>query len=148
MLKVLLPVDGTPTGLAGVRHLMRLVQHGLQAEAVLAHVEPDASLYEIVTARDPEVLAGVASAAAEDAFAPAEALLKGMHIAYQREMARGDAGRALLDMIERLHCDAVVMGASELGEVRGLLSSSVSHHVSLHASVPVTLVHPQSRRGD
>lgn len=138
MLKVLLPVDGTPTALAGVRHLMRLVQHGLRAEAVLAHVEPEASLYEIVTARDPALIEGVVSAAAEDAFAPAESLLKGMHISYQREVARGEPGRALLEMVERLQCDVVVMGAHEQGEARGLLSGSVSHWLSQHASVPVT----------
>jgi nucleotide-binding universal stress UspA family protein len=148
MLKILLPVDATPVALDGVRHVMRLVHHGLRAEVVLAHVEPEANLFEMVTARDPQVLEGVAEGAAQDAFAPAEVLLKAMHITYTLEVGRGDPARVLVEMVERLHCDAVVMGANELGDVHSAVFGSVSHAVWRHAKVPVTLVHhPQAEPG-
>ena len=148
MLKILLPVDGTPLALDGVRHVLRLVHHGLRAEVVLAHVEPEANLYEMVTARDPEVLAEVVAEAAQDAFAPAEVLLKAMNIVYSLEVGRGDPARVLVEMVERLRCDVVVMGANEHGDVHSAVFGSVSHSVWRHAKVPVTLVHaPRAEAG-
>ena len=142
MLKILLPVDGTPTALGAVRHVMQLVHHGLRAKVVLAHVEREASLYEMVAARDPDVLQGVTEGAADDAFRPAEELLRGMHIPFERDLAVGDPARVLLEICERQHCQMVVMGTEETSDMHSVMFGSVSHAVANHAPVPVTLVRP------
>ena len=51
-MKILLPIDGSPTALAAVRHALRLVQNGLAAEFVLVNVQEPPSLYEIVVSHD------------------------------------------------------------------------------------------------
>lgn len=146
MLNILLPVDGSEIALDGVRHALRLVHKGLQARFVLAHVEPEPSLYEIVTTRDPDVAQSAAEAAAEDAFAPARQLLDALNISYTCEFALGDPSRVLVEMIDRLHCDAVIMGAAEMSDVHSAFFGSVSHAVLNKSKVPVTLVrHPQAQ---
>lgn len=140
MLRILLPVDGSPTALGAVRHVMQLVHHGLRAHVVLAHVEREASLYEMVTARDPDVLQGVAEGAADDAFRPAEELLRGMQVPFERELALGDPSRVLLEICERQQCGMVVMGTEETSDMHSAVFGSVSHAVANHCPVPVTLV--------
>ncbi len=144
MLRILLPIDHSPTALAAVRHVMQLAHHGLRIHVVLAHVEREPSVYEVLTARDPEVLAGATTGAADTAFAPAEQLLTGMAIPFERDLALGDPARVLLEICERQHCQLIVMGSDERGDLHSALFGSVSHAIANHAVVPVTLVHRSS----
>ena len=134
MLKILLPVDGSEAALDAVRHALRLVGNGLSASFVLANVQEPANLYEMVTAHDPEVLRQVSSSAAEHLLAAAEPLLAAAGVSWEREIASGDPGHVLAEMIERHGIDAVVMG------VRGAVAGSVSHWLLTHGPVPVTVV--------
>jgi nucleotide-binding universal stress UspA family protein len=143
MLRILLPVDQSPATLAAVRHVMQLAHHGLAVHVVLAHVEPEPGVLEVITVRDPEVLAGATSGAAESAFGPAEELLKGMNIPYERDLSLGDPARVLLEVCERCHCRLIVIGSAERGDLHSVFFGSVSHAVANKAQVPVTLVHPR-----
>ena len=134
MLKILLPVDGSEAALDAVRHALRLVGNGLSASFVLANVQEPANLYEMMTAHDPEVLRQVSSGAAEHLLAAAEPLLAAAGVSWEREIASGDPGPVLAEMIERHGIYAVVMGA------RGAGAGSVSHWLLTHGPVPVTVV--------
>ena len=57
MLKILIAVDGSELSLDGVHHALALVGQGLQATMVLANVQEPATLYELVTTRDPDLIA-------------------------------------------------------------------------------------------
>ena len=76
MLKILVAVDGSELSLDGVRHTLQWLQQGLQATVVLAHVQEPASLYELVTSRDPDLIAAASVEAGEHLLAPARALLE------------------------------------------------------------------------
>lgn len=142
MLRILVPVDRSASALAAVRHVMQLALHGLKVHVVLAHAEREATPMEVLrTIQHPEVLAGATEGAAETAFEPAEALLIGMHIPFERDLALGDPARVLLEVCERQHCDLIVMGSDERGDLHSAVFGSVSHAVANHATVPVTLVH-------
>ncbi len=144
MLKVLVPVDRSPATLAAVRHVMQLAHHGLQLHVVLAHVESEATPIEVLrTMRNPDVLAGATSGAADSAFEPAEELLRGMNITYERDLTLGDPARVLLEVCERCHCRLIVIGSAERGDLHSAIFGSVSHAVANKAHVPVTLVHPR-----
>jgi nucleotide-binding universal stress UspA family protein len=140
MLKILLPVDGSDAALDAVRHALRLVADGLSASFVLANVQEPANLYELLRAHDPEVLDQVSAEAGAHLLAPAEALLRGAGIEFEREIASGDPGHALVELIERHAIDAVVMGSRGLGAARSAITGSVSHWLLVHAPVPVTVV--------
>jgi nucleotide-binding universal stress UspA family protein len=140
--KILLPVDGSAAALAAVRHVLALMQDGLRAELVLANVQEPPSLYEVVVMHDPAVLDDVRAGAGADLLAEAEALLEQAGQPYESEVAGGDPGHVLVDLIETYGCTAVVMGchAKPAGGSAG--PGRVALSVLQHSPVPVTLVPP------
>ena len=144
MWKVLVAVDGSERSLDAVRHVIDWARHGLRLQVVLAHVQEPATLYELVTVRDPERIAAASLEAGEHLLAPARALLEAAHIPCSTEVAVGDAATVLPDMAEALEVQAVVLGAQGHGALEDVLVGSVSQAVARASRVPVTLVkHPE-----
>ena len=137
-MKILLPVDGSTASLAAVHHVLACVKAGLRASFVVANVQVPASLYEVVVAHDPEVLDDVRAAAGADLMRAAEALLEAAGQSFESEVASGDPGNVLLDLIDNYGCDAVVMGAAE-DELEGPVGA-VARALLERSPVPVTLV--------
>ncbi len=137
-MKILLPVDGSAASLAAVQHALACVQAGLRASFVVANVQEPASLYEVVVAHDPAVLDDVRAAAGADLMRGAEALLEAAGQSFESEVASGDPGNVLLDLIDNYGCDAVVMGAAE-DELEGPVGA-VARALLERSPVPVTLV--------
>jgi nucleotide-binding universal stress UspA family protein len=133
-MKILLPVDGTPMSLHAVRHALQLRAQGLDSSFVLVNVQAPPSLYEVVVAHDAGVLDDVRRAAGADLLAPAEALLQAAGAEWESEVAGGEPGHVLVDLVENYGCDAVVMGAGEDG------LGSVATALLQHSPVPVTVV--------
>jgi len=153
-MKILVAVDGSEASLEAVRHALRLIGEGLSASLVLANVQEPATLYEMVLARDAEVLEHVAEGAGEHALEPARAMVEAARVDHDWEIDSGDAAHLLLEICERHGCDAIVMGARGRGSLAGALLGSVSQAVLQHAPVPVTIVHrresgePESGTGE
>jgi nucleotide-binding universal stress UspA family protein len=141
-MKVLLPVDGSEISLEAVRYAVRLARSGLRLKAVVANVQEPASLYEMVVAHDAEVIKRISAEAGAHALAPAEALLEQAGIPFEREVAKGDPARTLVDILERYGCGMVIMGARGMGTLRSALLGSVSHEMLHAAPVPVMIVKP------
>ena len=139
-MKILLPVDGSPAALQAVVHALELVKQGLRASFVLANVQSPATLYEVVTAHDPEVIRQVRSEAGADLLAGAEALLDAAGVEYESEVAGGQAEHAIIELAERYGCNAIVMGARGMGDWQAALLGSVSQAVLSASPVPVTVV--------
>ncbi len=144
-MNILLPVDGSAAALDAVHFSIKLVREGLQASFVLANVQEPTHFYELVLARDPDVLASAAEAAGMHALQDAQNLMLAASLAFETEVGHGDAAHTLVEIAERFGCDAVIMSARGLGSLRSALLGSVAQSV-LHASVvPVTIV---NRRPD
>lgn len=140
MLKIFIAVDGSELSLDGVHHALSLIRQGLQATVVLGHVQEPATLYEMVTARDPDLIAAASLEAGEHLMAPACALVRAAGIPCETEVAVGEVAHTLVDMIERLGCDMAVIGARGQGAISSALLGSVSQEVLRTSRVPVTLV--------
>jgi nucleotide-binding universal stress UspA family protein len=151
-MKILLPVDGSDISLEAVRFVIRMAGDGLHTSVVLANVQEPSTLYELVVAHDPEVLAQVSASAGTRTLLAAQALLDAANIAYECEVASGDPAHTLVDIVERFGCDMVVMGASGTSSLRSALLGSVSNEVLHAAGVPVMIVksavEPDSTLGD
>lgn len=147
-MKILLPVDGSEPSLAAVRQALALAAQGLHASFVLANVQEPPSLYEVVVAHDPDVLARMRGDAGNDLLAPAAALLDAAQAEYESEVAGGQAAALLVDLCENYGCELVVMGARGVGapDARGL--GSVAHALLLHCPVPVMIVRSASAETD
>jgi nucleotide-binding universal stress UspA family protein len=139
-MKILLPVDGSAVSLEAVRFAIRMAQAGLDTSVVLANVQEPATLYELVVAHDPQVIAQVSAAAGAHLLEAAEALLKEAQIPYQCEVASGDPAHTLVDILENFGCDLVVMGARGMSTLRSAFLGSVSNEVLHAAGVPVMIV--------
>ena len=148
MIKILLPIDGSAAALAAVKHVLRLIAEGLSAEAVLLNVQEPPSLYEVVTVHDTEVLRHLRSDAGADLLAPAEALLDAAGITWQSEVAGGQPGPLLVDLLENYGCDAVVMGAQGVGDPEAAGLGSVAEWLVRHSPVPVTLLRAEAAPED
>jgi len=140
MPKIFIAVDGSELSLDGVHHALWLVRQGLQAQVVLGHVQEPATLYEMVTARDPDLIAAASLEAGEHLMAPARALLEAAGVPCETEVGVGDEAHTLVDMIERTGCDMVIIGARGQGALSSALLGSVSQEVARAAAVPVTIV--------
>jgi nucleotide-binding universal stress UspA family protein len=143
-MNILLPVDGSPLSLEAVHHAIRLVRDGLKARFVLANVQEPSSLYEMVVVHDPEALRRMSAEAGAHALTQADALLGEAGIEREMEVGSGDPAHALIDVIERYECDAVIMGAHGMGEGSGAFGS-VAQELLRHSPVPVMIVRPQQR---
>ncbi len=139
-MKILIAVDGSEPSLQAVQHALKLVQDGLKASFVLANVQEPATLYEVVTAHDPEVLRDVRAAAGADLIAPAEALLEAARVDYESLVASGDPAHSLVELAEENGCDAIFVGAWGTGDLTAALLGSVSHEVLKASHLPVTVV--------
>ena len=139
-MKILLPVDGSAVSLQAVRFAIQMAQSGLETSVVLANVQETATLYELVVARDPQVIEEVSAAAGAHTLQAAEALLKEAHISYECEVATGDPAHTLIDILENYQCDLVVMGARGMSNLRSALLGSVSNEVLHSANVPVMII--------
>ena len=112
MLKILIAIDGSDLALDAVRYALRLAQSGLQiSSVVLANVQEPASLYELVTTRDPELIAAASIEAGEHLIAPARALLEATGLECESAVGVGDPAHTLVDIIETAGCDLVLIGA-------------------------------------
>jgi nucleotide-binding universal stress UspA family protein len=142
-MKILVPIDGSPLALAALRHAIALIQTGLRAELVLANVQQPATLYEWISAPDPEALGHIAEAAGQHALETAESLLREARLDATEVLVTGDPAHALVELVESEGCDAVVMGSHGGGGLRSALQGgSVSQALLAACPVPVTLVKP------
>lgn len=140
-MKILLPVDGSPESLEAVRHAVQLARHGLRVGFVLVNVQSRPSVYEMMTVRDDAARRRASGQAGEHLLEPAARLLRSAGLAYHEEVVVGEPHRALIDLVERHRCDAVLIGASRVGAMRGFLAGSTSMALLHDAPVPVTVVH-------
>ena len=139
MLNILIAVDGSPASLEAVRYGVRLVQSGLSAHFVIANVQQEASLLELVT-RDSELIANASIEAGNDLVAPAVALLGAAGISHEVDISLGEPSIMLVDAAERFECDQIMLGVTGIGETRSYWIGSVSREVAKLSTMPVTIV--------
>jgi len=107
---------------------------------MLATVQDPTYLYEMVLAPDAQVLERVTGAVGARALAAAQALFEAAGVAYDREIGSGEPATTLVEIAQRHHCTAILMGARGMGALRGVLLGSVSQGVLQRSAVPVTIV--------
>ena len=138
-MKILLAVDGSAASMAGVRWALAWRHDGLQAEFVLANVQEPPNLYDMVVVHDAQALDDVRAAVGAALLAPAEALITAAGARCEMEVAGGDPGNMLIELVENYGCDAVVMGMrSDSGP--STAPGSVTMALLRHSPVPVTVV--------
>ena len=139
MLKIMIAVDGSPASLEAVRHGVRLVEQGLKAHFVIAHVQKEASLLELAT-QDSDLIANASIEAGMDLIASAQELLKAAGVPYEVEISLGETSNTLIDIAESTESEQIIIGATGQGGLGSILIGSVSREVARHSRLPVTIV--------
>jgi nucleotide-binding universal stress UspA family protein len=139
MLKIMIAVDGSDVALEAVRHGIKLLQSGLDAHFVIAHVQKEATLLELATT-DSDLIANASIEAGMDLVAPAQDLLKEAGASYEVEISLGEEANTLIDIAESNECDQIIIGATGQSGLGSILIGSVSREVARHSRLPVTIV--------
>jgi len=141
--KILVPVDGSDTSLAGLQHAILLAKDQ-QAAVCLLHVVHDylladgrhgivksGELLRELRERGEEILKDAAALAARQGVASDQQIV---------ESPMGPVGAAIAEFAERLPADLIVIGTHGRRGLRRLVMGSDAEYVVRTTSVPVLLL--------
>jgi nucleotide-binding universal stress UspA family protein len=126
---VLVPIDGSPTSMRALDHVLERRARGDALHPYLLTVVPHADGVE-------EKLAELGRHATEGA----RALLDANGVPYVLCVAAGPPAVAIARIAKELACEEIVMGTHGRRAIEGMLLGSVTQRVLHLAAVPVTLV--------
>ena len=143
MIKVLIPVDGSPNALRAVRHTFRRFMARHVIEIHLLHVRTPLSQYvaRFISSRNR---AAWHREEADKALKSTRALLDSFGIPYTTHVEIGDKGETIDRVARHLHVDLIVMGTARKNSLTRLIEDSVTNRVLELTHVPVEVVVGQS----
>jgi len=139
MLKVLIPVDGTPNCLFAVRHIIKQFMNNTAMEIHLLNVQPPFNK-DITRFVSRNNVHDYHRERAENALAPVRQLLDKFGIPYGAHMEVGDRATCIAHTARRLRCDQIVMGTARKNSLTRLVENSVTNKVVEVTSLPVELI--------
>ena len=139
MLKVLVPVDGTPNALGAVRHTIAEYQRHHELELHLLNVQPRLSRHitRFLSRQDQQ---GWHRDRAEAALASARKLLTDAGVPYQTHWSVGDRVAEICRNAASLGAHHIVMGTARKNSLTRMLEASVTNGVLEATPVPVEVV--------
>ena len=140
VMKILIPLDGSPRALDAVHHALHLHRSGLRASFVLATVQEPDTMYDMLMVPDADARASVHQALGAQAMESAEALFTVAGAAFEREVRSGYPATMLIEIAEDYGCDAIIIAANGKGTLRSALLGSVSQAILHTSTLPVTIV--------
>jgi nucleotide-binding universal stress UspA family protein len=139
MLKLVVPVDGSPNSTRAVQYAMRWAK-AAAVEIHVVNVQPAVDAWEVRRFLREEEIKSMQTSRGGDALAAARALLDECGVAYTAHVLVGEVAEVIATFAKEQGCDEIVMGTRGLGAVGSLLLGSVATKVIHLADVPVTLV--------
>lgn len=144
MIRILVPVDGSPAALRAAQQAVTQANQLTQpVEILLLNVQAHAPWGDLMLSGKPSELESFARqqrAAGEKILQDAQAIVAAAGVASRSFVEIGDAPYVINDYVRQYHCDQIVMGTRGLGRIGELLLGSVANKVLHLAPVPVTLV--------
>ena len=140
MLRVLVPLDGSPSADRALRHALALYGKTDDLVVDLLHVQPQLVQRDVPDIAKAGLLERLELDAADRTFAPAKKLLDEARVRYSTRTALGDPAEEIAQHADVHGCGEIVMGTRGMGTVRNLLLGSVATKVLHLVKVPVVLV--------
>jgi nucleotide-binding universal stress UspA family protein len=139
VLRLLIPVDGSPNCEFGVRHVIRQFMNNTAMEIHLLNVQRpfnrDISRFVSRKSRHDHH-----REQAEKALRPVRQTLDRFGIPYSVHAEVGERARCIADAARRLRCDRIVMSAARKNSLTRLIEDSVTNRVLELTPVPVEVV--------
>lgn len=131
--KFLIPMDGSESALRALKFAAKTSE----ASLLVLNVQPGMPSSRFVS---KEMIAEHQQRNAEEALAPARALLKRLKVDARVHTAVGEPATSIAAFAKKHRCTAIVMGSRGQGRIAGLVLGSVAARVIHLASCPVTVV--------
>ena len=141
-MKILLPVDGSPSSHRAVRYVIRHwseMPSSLRPTMVLLHVDPGLGSGVVRYLSANEVSRFHASNASVALRTARRALARGGHL-FEEMHEIGEPAAVITHLASRLKCDLVAMGSHGWGALLSLMLGSVVVKVLANSKVPVLVV--------
>ena len=139
MLKILIPVGGTPNDKFAVQHVIKRFMNNTAMEVHLVNVQRPFSQYVAQFSNRANRM-DYHREQAEIALAPAKAMLDKFSIPYGVHMEVGDRARKITDTARRLQCDGIVIATARKNSLTRWVESSVTDKVIELTPVPVEVI--------
>jgi nucleotide-binding universal stress UspA family protein len=141
MFKVLIPVDGSPSSLRAVEHVITLTKRvGDKVEILLVNVQPPVDAWEVKRFLPETEVQAMQESKGGDSLAEARRKFEAAGVAYTPTVLLGPVAETLVAHAREQNCDGIIMGTRGESTLRELLVGSVAHDVIRLADRPVTLV--------
>lgn len=141
MLKVLVPVDGSPHSERVINYIVSVAQHGCTAlEVHVLNVQEAVEAWEVKRFMHGDEIDAVLVSRGGDALARSRELLELGDIAYTPHVKVGSVAETIARTARELGVHHIVMGTRAMGATGNLLLGSVATKVVHLADVPVTLI--------
>lgn len=141
-MKILLPVDGSPSSARAVRYVIRHwggPEETARASLVLLHVDPvlSAGVARYLTAQD---IARFHEDNAKSALRNARRALHQASLPFEELHQIGEPPEVITRLAGKLRCDLVAMGSHGWGALLSLMLGSVVVKVLANSRVPVLVI--------
>lgn len=139
MLKILVPVDGSPNSEYAVRHVVNEYMKNPNLEIHLLNVQPSLSRH-IAQFIGRKTRDSFHRDEAEKALHRARQLVEKFGVPYTSHIRIGDKAAAITEEARRLHCDRIVMSTARKNSLTRMLEDSTTNKVLEQTSVPVEVI--------
>lgn len=141
MLKLLVPVDGSPHSQRVIQYIIGLAQHECPAIDVhVLNVQGPIEAWEVKRFMPPDEIDALLAGRGGDALVAARALLDQTGVRYTLHVKIGPVAETIVQSVGELNCNHIVMGTRGMGAAGNLLLGSIATQVIHLCDVPVTLI--------
>lgn len=139
MLRVLVPVDGSPNSLNAVRHVVDEYQRNHELEVHLVNVQRPLSRHvaRFIARQDR---AAFHREQADKALVEAHKLLNDLKVPFETHLETGDRAQVICDLAEKLKVHHIVLGTARKSSLTRMFEDSTTNSVLEKTSVPVEMV--------
>ncbi len=141
--KVLVLVDGTENSLRALGYAMGICRLSAGELIVMTAVKTDMKVTAEAAPIDQELRTQANSEVVKTGnkvLGSAKSVLDGSGIEVQYILEFGTPAAMAIKTVEKLGCDAIVVGSRGLGTIQGILNDSVSKKLVQDAQVPVIVI--------
>ncbi|GMV44878.1 MAG: hypothetical protein AMXMBFR66_02760 [Pseudomonadota bacterium] len=139
MSDLLIPVDGSASALAAVRHVIDEYRQRPDLQVHLLNVQRPLPAYVARFVGSAERRAFLGDQA-RSALLPAQALLDAARVPYRAHIEIGDKASVIVERAARLRCTGIVMGTARKNSLLRWVESSTTNRVIELTCVPVLII--------
>jgi nucleotide-binding universal stress UspA family protein len=139
MLKIIVPVDGSPNSLAGARHALQIAAARPDATIYLVNAQPLLNRH-IARFASRRSIDEARAERGHQALREARRLVEGTGVQYRTIVLRGDPAVAVTRFAAEVRADQIVVGTSRKGALLRFLTGSITDRLLGRAEVPVAVV--------